>query len=711
MNRLIRNLTSFANLMRSRREGRQALRLCFPRLRSGLPLVAGQAATLLILLTVILLIFAMVTLNVGQNAVMSTTIANAADAAALSLASNLGTTSRQIYSAQGGLEHCEATGWASSIFALVLAIIAVVATILTAGALAPLLGVAVTALTSTTTLMAVGAVAGAIGGAIGGAYSGTGAGQGAVTGAAIGAAVGAGGAGFIGAEAGVSATGATLYAGADYIALGALTLGSVAYNQNVTQKMTSEAISNFSAMMNKLSEADRLRESAFLLALTQLVDDPTVNQDNFYASGDYSDSDLDGNATEYVPDFQIWEFTRLRRLGTITDYVSGTLGPFMDGAMTQFKDFAKGTAQDYLARQDYDWDADGNAVSGPADGIVVKLLRGLEAGGPSGTYPVSFWDPGPTPDAMNTWLNTACTDTSCPEAAGFDEVDGMADEFLEMATTMEAFLAQDRTAVYTSWEQMVSYFYDPGEVDGSGNCTATNPVSYYCILGEFERMLGTDRDTRDPSAWMEEIDFIEGDTDNPNNPPECILDVNGQATNYPCVNCPPPGGCGSGTIDAVPDDEFWAIPSVFDDMRYQISSFRSSIKNLYDTIYGVSTDVVPETEQCTFNKSCGGTNPVKYEWTDVRGPHSVTVQVGGTCVSGTAILPPKTTPKKKGNWLKGKTCSVLTNYEDGGNCWLKVRRYDSPQGMGALGTWNPFGGTATKAARLDYSYDHAGLQQ
>lgn len=186
MSRLFRRLTCLTNLAKANN----------PK---------GQIATLLILFMVIALIFVMATVNIGQVATTSTTLSNAADAAALQLASSLVTKARAISDGLYSECHrrfkcCVETGLAAGIFALVLAVIAVflcqpcLAFIASIG-----IGAAVGTTFTLTTFVATGAVAGMIGGAIGGAYAGTGVVEGMVTGLAIGASVGLAGAGIAGA--------------------------------------------------------------------------------------------------------------------------------------------------------------------------------------------------------------------------------------------------------------------------------------------------------------------------------------------------------------------------------------------------------------------------------------------------------------------------------------------------------------------------------
>jgi len=143
--------------------------------------VSGQIATLLTLVIVVMLIMVMVVVNIGNTSLKATTVANAADAGALALASSLATSASQMRDTLGGTRHCEKGGLLGVVLAVVLAIAAVVVAIVTAGT------------TSTLALMAIGAAAGAIGGFIGGHIMGLnakGVWKQTVLGAQIGAAIG-----------------------------------------------------------------------------------------------------------------------------------------------------------------------------------------------------------------------------------------------------------------------------------------------------------------------------------------------------------------------------------------------------------------------------------------------------------------------------------------------------------------------------------------
>ena len=117
MSQLIRRLTSLSNFKRASNP-------------------QGQIATLLILVTVIMLTFVLVIANVGKVATDRTVIANAADSAALLLGSQLATKARILHESLGNQpEQCKKGGWLSMILAIVIAIVAIVAAAFTAGAL------------------------------------------------------------------------------------------------------------------------------------------------------------------------------------------------------------------------------------------------------------------------------------------------------------------------------------------------------------------------------------------------------------------------------------------------------------------------------------------------------------------------------------------------------------------------------------------------
>lgn len=377
MSRLFRRLISLTNLARANN----------PR---------GQIATLMILFMVIVLSFVMATVNIGQVATTSTTLSNAADAAALQLASSLVTKARAIsdglYSeCHDRFECCVETGLAAGIFALVLAVIAVFICQPCLAFVAGMIG-AVTAegVILLAGYVATGAAAGMIGGAIGGAVAGTGVVEGMVTGLAIGAAVGLGGAGIMGAPVsaptvagqgaasvvgssstslaglgytagsqgatymigGVASTvapgaivpqGALLLAGtaAQTLGTGAAVLGAL----STASKLGSDAINDqnwkdlyreMSNDVNKLKERDRYRENAFITALSLVVDDPNKSQDTY-------DINRNGDTAELVSDFFIWLHRRHEKFNSLRQQETPRVRYFLNGPARNFRNFAEKT--------------------------------------------------------------------------------------------------------------------------------------------------------------------------------------------------------------------------------------------------------------------------------------------------------------------------------------------------------------------------------
>lgn len=166
------------------------LRAAQERLRGNgrLLSVSGQVATFMLLGIVGVLIFVLMTANLGQMSVQATRAANAADSSALLLGSQLASKSNVLWEKMGyKIKKCVSGGMLGLVLAIVFALIA---TLLTWYFCNVACGVMVYA--------AIGAGAGATGGAIGGAVTGGGSGalmgaiQGAIIGAAIGLGVGAG---------------------------------------------------------------------------------------------------------------------------------------------------------------------------------------------------------------------------------------------------------------------------------------------------------------------------------------------------------------------------------------------------------------------------------------------------------------------------------------------------------------------------------------
>ncbi len=273
----------------------------------------GQITTLLLLMIVGVLAFVLVTANLGNISSVTTNLSNAADSAALYLASQLATRSNQLWEElDRKTEKCKKGGMLSLILAIVIAIIAVVVTIFTAGAG---IGFMAWAAQNIVTLMIVGAIAGAVGGAAGAAIQGTsiltGALMGAMVGAAIGSCASAIGAAVMTAPttaAFAPVTASLVSSSSMQTAIGSATLsaigvGAKVYNEYVTQEMTFDAIRAAIKSINGLLEYDRYRESVFYQALSQTIDDSNKTDSDYVQLpvNDKTDTDGDGKIDCYDP--------------------------------------------------------------------------------------------------------------------------------------------------------------------------------------------------------------------------------------------------------------------------------------------------------------------------------------------------------------------------------------------------------------------------
>ncbi len=431
----------------------------------------GQISTLLILGMVVALIFVLATVNIGNVALESTKLSNAADSAVLMLASNLSTKARMIFEGLGNkTKKCTKRNILSGIIAIVVAIIAVIfcqvclaviaqmmlayagAAVAAAAAIA---GTTAAAVATAAAAVVVGAAAGAVGGAAGAAVSGTSISQGAWTGFKIGVAIGtAAGPAIVPVN---TAVGATVFVPAGLVSItsgvGALGAASGIYMEAVKFQNVKDLQVKLGKELSKLDETDRFRESAFYTALTQLVDDPVMIADN-------TDMDGDGDSTELLPRFYVFWHERISGYTHSMDVRRPIIDAFIAN-MVNFRDYISthtyagdGNTPGILERREYKWSmepvttVDGpdyleTAMPGPnpdwgvVDGNTVRLLRALNYAG----YTTPYWGSGPSAASMN-----ACADEDCdPDEgtcsaipAGYDEIDKMSDNLRSMVTYMDA---------------------------------------------------------------------------------------------------------------------------------------------------------------------------------------------------------------------------------------------------------------------------------
>lgn len=464
--------------------------------------IGGQIATWLLVVLIVVLILALALANLGHLSVQATTVANAADSAALSLGSQLATRANTLCKSIAkpapdgtrsctSAERCRKTGFAAMLGAIIGAVAMIAVMIALPGATPALLGSVHAMLT------AAGAVGGAAGGAAGGAWAGTGAGIGALQGASIGAAIGGGvGAfGHFGATAAVagSSTGVgTVSAGGvlsstglvgtasvsgasvalpavvaltpsviGAVAGGALAAGSNILSGVVQEQISSDAFARVSKSLTGLPDYDRIREGMFLQALSQVVDDPNRVQD-------VNDSDGDGDTQEQVPAFQHWIDTRATGLkrGIAGERPEGPIvQAFMNDTLEPFRRKVHDTFIPFFHRREIECPTGCATAEAPS----LNLWRTLEGVGRD----LPFWAPGPDQASLLAFTGQECS-PSCGSdpPVGYDQVDFthlQYEDFVNWANTLvngwrtgdENELSQDAwlrglVESYDDWSKMLS---------------------------------------------------------------------------------------------------------------------------------------------------------------------------------------------------------------------------------------------------------------
>lgn len=658
--------------------------------------LGGQIATLLTLMMVVILVLIMVTINIGQTAMNATLLANAADSATLSLASNIASKANYLkntlkesageFFSNSSRQACYPTGMLGAFTSLGGAGLGGLL-----GSLGGPLGFVIGAVTG-----------GTVGGAVGGAIvqeSGEGALQGALSGFITGAAMGGGvvAGGYLGSTLGLlaGASQAGLVMG---VASGAgLASASSLYISSAQESMRKDAFTAAAKQLKGLPERLQLEQSAILQAFAQTVDDPNKIQD-------FWDSDFDGNRQEEVPVFQLWWRLRSAALKGRLDILLSTLDNFINGPLTNFKDFSQAQytpPQGFLSREE---------IEG-SDGAMVELARFL--------YPTAYklsklttsqgivplWEPGPTRPELENWINSGCpNEGGCnrPPPPGYDEIDFTIDLLTQFVETANLVIDPDQNGVITpeeinqrrmQWEQWLGDFYDPEDSD-----------DYY---DKFETLInGDNEDFKGLSYWRFEI------SEQKRKLPECEFDPTGTITNLPCHQTLNNGFTLIGTIDqdlSQADDEFEIARDKIQNLIEQIELFQANVKNVYEILQNATANALPsmlsgllteilssfmpdhELLNAAFSLidfgtgEAGGVNPATYKWRDSRGEHSIRVKV---------LIPfafPKIRSKETGNFLKGANCLVLKNYR--GLVAVDITRYDPANieikpGRVTLGRWN-----------------------
>lgn len=730
MNQAIKNWTSLSNLKKAN--------------------IAGQMATFLILIITVMLIFVLSLVNVGQVSNNATNLANASDSASLFLASQLGTKAYQLSvslynSCKNGKKCCKSMGFLGMLLAIV---VAIVVTVITWNP-----GAGFWAAAGTVAIVAgSAAVAGGIGGAIDGSGFLQGAIQGAMIGASIaggaymggsmfgttgttqaGAAAGTANAGSAGISAGASTAGsggatvtggvasgnnlAVLVAPGQVIPSWATTLasGSIATvvpsfggamagvglasglavaNGFIQMEMQADAMSAAAKAINGLPEKKRYRESTFLRAFSDTIDDPNKVADE-------TDIDGDGDTTEKMPVFQVLWDRRVQEIKAATN-------PAINQAQDIIDNFFDSKVSNFQAELDnFKADLARMEVEG-SDGIVTELLRGLEIGdGIPPQYPVSFWDPGPDKAALGPPVEADGGDDDCDECdppldslpPGYDELDS-AIGYLQYVSDELKTLKDGADA--NTWNQWGHFFYDV-EPDGADDdldledgedvladdTTGETGWSLYDALGS---LLNGEPSVNPPQiglrAWNNEVESIRlrlsACTYDPANP-------EGSPTNSPCLGHPTIPDFA--TIDTDLDNEFIPVQEAIAQFIATAEQFRRDAKEFYEVVSQLMPEEEPEAPPAATGYGLSGDNPAAYRWQDSRGDHSITVEIYKFKV-------PKI--KKKKSFFK--VCLKLKRFKQ--KVKLRITRADpsgATVGMGGiLGIWNPSGGTISRTSVAKY---------
>lgn len=733
MNRL-RNLISLANLSK-------------PRVGGPFPLrdARGQIATVLLLAIVAVLIFVLVTANLGNLSLTTTRVANAADSSALLLGSQLATKARVLWESLGRKTQKCTKGGFGLLGAILAIVVAVVAIVLQQYYVLPVLGFAAG---STGAMVAAGAIGGAVGGALGGGIQGGGMGallggaQGALIGGSIGYGVGtfggvgsvagSGGAGAgtssaaigatteaealsivameeaalgVGGAAGagptaVSAPAGTLLGGAagDTVFLAAAT--SIPASATVAFGPTSTLIASvpgaigggaLSASSNLASAViqEQLRGDAFAAAAKALSGLPEYDRfrDNSVFQAliqTVDDPNKITDAEDSDEDGDTKEQVPAFQVwwARRTNKIKGVVENYLKPYTQNFLNGPLATFEN-AAKATY-------TASGPlsrqeiegADGTVVELARTLENKG----FDLAFWKPGPAKAALEAWQALDCA--TCPPPAGFDDVDFAVDTSQDLVEISSGLREKPIESVVGTWQTWIKLFDDPA------------PDSQEDFYDLFNVLITGKDDVKGLNAWKTEIEDIRKGL------PKCTYNETcdtGGVCVITSVQNPPCKGDGTaaslplsgGSIDTDLADEFTPVQQQIGTLIGDIQTFRDASQQFHDNMKAAEALVAAQG---------GGTT---YAWTDSRGPHSVKVEVGPFRIAYIK-------KKKSGGFLKKKICLILMDYSDGGgNTWVKLTRQD-PSREAGFWTWNPHGGTITKMSRVSYSFDQvpsvAGIQ-
>lgn len=675
---------------------------------------SGQIATLLILIMVAVLIFILVTVNIGNTSLKTITLTNAADAAGLYLASQLGSRAEQLRVALGDVEKCEHVSWLDTILAIVLAVVLIVVTVGAGAATLPALLSAMAQNLGGCIIM--GAIGGAAGGAIGGAIGGEDVGKSALSGAAVGAVVGAalsvggGWATNLVAPAGATCA-AEAYIAGDLVAVWAAPLAALAggafmagglagplYNAYYVDKngpyKTKKAYKDLADALNSMPDEDRIRESVNLLAFYQTVDDPRVTShsqvidcdgDGTRDEGDPLDTDMDGDVDEEVSCFQRWYYLRTEDLRVNYANLRQVVDNFFSVTLPNFITYAEGLyfSGGSLDRAAYNWAGDLTH----SNGLLAAWARTLEERNiflyPGNTNRnIGFWRPGNTANVVG--VTEECTDCT-PAELYHDDLDWAVKLLVREITTAKELQARMTIDELTNgWEDWIGLFDDGDDSTLSDFRDRLAQIS----------TLGDNPDYRGMQDWRNDISNVRLTL------PVCIAGPCAADPGYqicnPCCQMPIVGLTIPGSIDYDQADEFTPVRDEINNIVNNLAQFRAALRQLRDDLISVSADRGDASDY-------GGKNPATYAWTDGQGEHSITVT--------TSFVIPRVDQYDKNEKFLGISkdiCAGIVPQADMPTVTITRQDRDINRNLGILGNWNPFRGRIVRTCRGYWHYGASG---
>lgn len=728
----------------------------------------GQIATLLILMIVAILIFVMVTVNIGQVSVTTTVLANAVDSGALYLASQLSTKAAYLidtlrHQGSGSYsdnppQRCKKGGLLGIILAIALAVLAIVTFqywiapaygAIGSGMFALSVGAAGSGAATFTGTVVAGALGGMIGGAIGGGIvseSFTGALTGAITGLMLGAAIGAawgfasavwagpGGASLstpassqlIGQAAGAPATGATVGGGTAGSAVGLGSGGLIgtaaesAMTGAIVPQMTFPAFTQIPQALWGVAGLSGVTGLGWGTtggaAAVALVGGAKIYTESVKESETAAAFSAAARALNGLP-----EYDRIRE-GVFLQVLSQTIDD-PNRALDVYDLNGNGDTSDTVTAFQNRWHERIKKIE-----RIIPDLQAL-------TREFINEDLENFENTARSQYETEPANLSRKEAGGKDGV------IVELARALQQ-------AGYN-----VSFF-KPGIPQSPESCPTCQEYEYYdqveAVVSELNDLVEIAKGLRGEespegvpdiskltSSWQSWINwFYDPDSTDDYYDTLNIL-VNGdesfrglrgwrdeisalRATLDICYYgeenagiCESCSACANNCITNPPCqtsvdedllDEFDASLQAINGLISDIEAFRQAAKAYYEAMQDTYKKIDLSGGELT------GVNPIRYSWKDSRGDHWIEAQVGPFRLASIRT-------RKYGNFLKNKICLEVINYQDNGaNSWVSVTRQgpsDKPMGknMGqtrnVLGWWNP-GNSGKITKRIGGSYIYTG---